>query len=421
MTFAIDDVHPFHQLLISIGLGLLVGLQREWAESRLGGVRTFSLVSILGTGSMLLAEKLGSWIFVAAFLATTLAMGAGAVMSRLQLRDKSKPPGLSTEIAILLMFLIGGLVRTGPLWVALAFAGALAVIMQSKLELHGLASRFSQKDLKALMQLVLISMVILPVVPNQPMGPLQVINPRDVWLMVILITGLGFSGYVAYKFYGDRAGILLSGVLGGVISSTATSASYARRSKGESLPHRHVATIILLAWTTVYARILIEIAIAAPGFRQSWIPIIVLFVVSALGACWLWRDAQKSPMKINFHENPSELKTALLFAAAYSMIILAIAYAKDRLGSGGLMAVAVLSGITDMDAVTLSTARLVHTQRLSGQDGWPLIIAAATSNLCFKGILVGALGSREVFRSILGPWIASLCVGLALITYWLFS
>ena len=168
-------------------------------------------------------------------------------------------------------------------------------------------------------------------------------------------------------------------------------------------------------------RILIEIAIAAPGFRQSWIPIIVLFVVSALGACWLWRDAQKSPMKINFHENPSELKTALLFAAAYSMIILAIAYAKDRLGSGGLMAVAVLSGITDMDAVTLSTARLVHTQRLSGQDGWPLIIAAATSNLCFKGILVGALGSREVFRSILGPWIASLCVGLALITYWLFS
>ena len=151
MTFAIDDVHPFHQLLISIGLGLIVGLQREWAESRLGGVRTFSLVSILGTGSMLLAEKLGSWIFVAAFLATTLAMGAGAVMSRLQLRDKSKPPGLSTEIAILLMFLIGGLVRTGPLWVALAFAGALAVIMQAKLELHGLASRFSQNDLNALM------------------------------------------------------------------------------------------------------------------------------------------------------------------------------------------------------------------------------------------------------------------------------
>lgn len=417
MQLTIADIHPFHQLLISLTLGLLVGLQRQWAESPLGGIRTFSLIALLGTACALLADQYGEWPIALGFLGTIAAMVVGNIASRSQTTPKNHS-GLVTEFAMLLMFAIGVLVRVGPLWLSAALAGALAVILQAKIELHGLAARFTEKEIKAVMQFVLISLVILPIVPNQSYGPLDVLNPHNIWLMVTLIVAISLAGYIIYKFFGEKAGVLLGGILGGMISSTATTMTYARRSKDTDATVPQNALLILIAWTVLYVRVFLEIMAAAPQFQDAFAPIGIMFLASVLSAAWLWRGSDKSHRGMPQQNNPTELRTALLFGLLYSGILLAAAFSKEYFGSKGLTVVAILSGVTDVDAITLSTARLVETGKLLPKDGWSVIIAAIMSNLFFKGVLAGTLGGKRLFKTIFFSWVTTLAVGLILILAW---
>lgn len=413
MSFSIGDIHPFHELIIALVLGLLVGLQRQWADSPLGGIRTFALVSVLGTGCALLSEKLGAWIVVAGFLGVVAAMLPGRLIRKVDSKEHS---GLVTEFAMLLTFIVGALVRIGPIWLAAAIAGIVAVILQAKVELHGLAARFSEKELKSIMQFVLIGLVIFPIVPNKTFGPFDVVNPHDVWLMVLLIVGISLSGYIIYKFWGERAGVLLGGILGGLISSTATTMSHSKASKGGSAVSQN-ALIIVIAWTTVYPRLFLEIGVAAPAFRAAWLPLIVLFAASACSALWVWRSTSRHGKGMPLQDNPTELKTALTFGFLYSVILLAVAFSKEHLGTSGLGLVAALSGITDMDAITLSTARMVESGKLTPAEGWPLIVIAAMSNTLFKGVLVGVVGGKVLLRAIAMPLVVSLGVAIALLAF----
>lgn len=415
MELAIADVRPFYLLIISLLLGLLVGLQRQWAEAPLGGIRTFSLVSIFGTTCALLAEKYGSWFILIGFLTTIAIIISSHV--RKNISTETSHRGLASEFAMILTFASGALVYSGPIWLAAAIAGITAVILQAKIELHGLAARFSAKELKAIMQFVLISLVIFPIVPNRTFGPLEVFNPHDTWLMVVLIVAISLSGYIIYKFFGERAGIILSGVLGGVISSTATTMNYSRLSK-ESGNNTLIANalIILIAWSIVYIRLLFEIAIVSPSFRAAILPLTLMFFVSTLATIWVWRKiSRKNPLGMPQQPNPTELRTALTFGIIYSLVLLAVAFAKDYFGQSGLTLVAILSGITDMDAITLSTAKLVETKKLLPNEGWPVIVIAIISNTFFKGLIIGFVGGKRIFRTILVPWLATLLSGIALL------
>lgn len=416
MSFGIDDVHPFHQLIISVVLGLLVGLQRQWVDSPLGGIRTFSLISLLGTACALLAEKYGAWMIVAGFLGVIAAMAAGHLSK--QSGRAPEHSGLVTELAMLLMYCSGVFVHLGPIWLGAAVAGLLAVILHSKMELHVLAKRFSESEITAIMQFVLISLVIFPIVPNQVFGPLQVLNPRDIWLMVVIIVAVSLSGYIAYKFVGDRAGVILGGVLGGVISSTATTMSYSRRSKEAAGAVPRSAIVVGIAWTVVYIRLLLEVIAAAPTFHAAWLPLGIMFLASALSTLWLWRRLEDGGEGMPAQDNPTELKTALTFGALYAAILFAVTFAKTYSGSGGLTLVAILSGITDMDAITLSTSRLVATGKLLPQEGWPIIIVAGMSNVFFKGAIAGFVGGRGLFKALLMPWLCSLAAGTLLLVAW---
>lgn len=411
------DVHPFHQLLISLMLGLLVGLQRQWATSSLGGVRTFALTSLFGTICAFLAERFSGWILVAGLM----GIAAAIIVENLRQRviPENKGTGISAEVALLLMFSVGALVRTGPIWLAAATAAVTAFTLQAKLELHELASRFTAKEIKAIMQFALISLVVLPIVPDQTLDPLGVVNPRNVWLMVVLIVGLGLAGYIVYKFFGQNAGILLSGILGGVISSTATTASYSKAIPASGVAGvSYSSTIIAIAWTTLYVRLFFETLVVAPEFRALWLPLGILFAVSAATTLLLWKRSDSVRTQMPEQQNPSEMRTALVFGIIYSLVIFGAAFAREKWGSHGLLTMAVLSGITDMDAITLSTAKLVHANKMTATEGAPVIITAAISNVFFKGVIAGIWGGRRMFFGLILPWGLSLICGVFLLLFW---
>lgn len=413
MALENSELSPFYQLLISLFLGLLVGLQRQWAGSPLGGIRTFSLVALLGTVCAILAEKYGSWLIALGFIGTITGVVLGD-LTKGSKADRQKHSGLVTEFAMLLMFAIGVMVHHGPPWLAAAIAGGLAIIMQSKLQLHGMVARFSDKEIRAVMQFVLISLVILPIVPDQTFGPYDVLNPREAWLMVVLIVAISLAGYIIYKFFGERAGLLLGGILGGVISSTATALSYSKRKGNAS----QAAVVIAIACTVLYLRVILAVQLAAPQFREILAPLAIMFATSAASTLWLWKNRGEHKKGMLPQENPTELKTALTFGAIYAVVLLAVAFAKSNFGNAGMAAVAVLSGMTDMDAITLSTARLVANSKLSAAEAWPVIITGVVSNTCFKGGLVFVFGGKDLFVRLALPLIATAASGILLLLFW---
>jgi uncharacterized membrane protein (DUF4010 family) len=317
------------------------------------------------------------------------------------------------------MFAVGAYLVVGHKEVAIVIGGGVAVLLQSKVQMHRIARRLGDEDLKAIMQFVLLSLVILPVLPNRAYGPFAVLNPHYLWLMVCLIVGISLSGYIVYKFAGERAGIVLGGVLGGLISSTATTVGYARRSAETPQSSPGATIVVMIASTVVFVRVLLIIGLLSPTlFPIALTPMLImlaLFALLSLGI-WFWARQEFSPMPVQ--DNPSELKAALWFGLIFAIVLFAVAAAKDRLGQGGLYFVAGLSGLTDMDAISLSTAQLVNSGRLGPNSGWRVILVAALSNLIFKASVILVLGHRQLFLRIGALYSVALTIGTLLLLFW---
>jgi uncharacterized membrane protein (DUF4010 family) len=391
---------------ISLGLGLLVGLQRQRAESDLAGIRTFPLITLLGTVCGLLSQTHGGWIVAAGFFGLALLILSA---NRAKVESGIADPGMTTEVAILLMYGIGAYLVLGRASIAVAVTGAVVILLHFKQPLHRFVQKIGEKDVLAVMQLALISLVILPVLPNEAYGPFKVLNPFKTWLMVVLIVSISLAGYVAYKLFGQNTGTLLAGLLGGAVSSTATTVSFARRARATPDIATVAAVVITIAAAVSFARVIIEVAIVAPH-TLSIIgpPLAVELIWLALLAAVLWLLAHKGDVQLQEPENPAELKSALIFGLLYAIIIFMVAATEHYLGDRGLYVAAVVSGLTDMDAITLSTAQLVNAQRLTPNLGWRLILVAAMSNTLFKGILVVAMGHPRL------AWRVGLLFGAAI-------
>ena len=338
-----------------------------------------------------------------------------------RIRQKEPDPGITTAVAALLMYGVGALLVLLPdqMAVAVAIGGGVAVLLQFKPELHHFAEKLGDEDLRAIMQFVLITCVILPVLPNQAYGPLGVLNPRHAWWMVVLIVGMSLGGYILYKFLGRDAGILLGGILGGAISSTATTVSYARQGRSEAADYRASAIVIMIASTIVFIRVLVEIAVVAPRFLATAAPpVLILMLATTVPSLWTWYRVRRTPSPMPEQENPTQLKSAIFFAAMYAVVLLALAAGKKYLGNEALYSIAVLSGLTDMDAITLSVAGMAKTDDWIAREGWRLIIVAALANLVFKTMLVGFLGNRRLLRQIAILYAFPFLGGLALVLLW---
>lgn len=409
-----DLAELFQRLAIALGIGLIVGLQRERHGSPLAGFRTFPLVTLFGSLTGLLAIEYGIWIIAAGLL------GLAGLVVMGNLEHKPESPGMTTEVSLLAMFVLGAYLVTGAIGIGVAIGGTIAVLLHLKEQMHLIARRLEDPDFKAIMQFVLITLVILPVLPDRTYGPFGVLNPHKIWLMVVLIVGISLGGYIIYKFAGQKTGTFAGAILGGLISSTATTVSYARRSKAAPQTSAMAAFVIMAASTVVFMRVLLIIGATAPEFLQdAGMPIGIMLAGLLLITMVLWRREPVSEHAAPAHqENPTQLKAAIIFAALYALVLLAVAAAKKYAGSEGLYLVSILSGLTDMDAITLSVSQMTGNAQIHTGTGWRLILTAALANLVFKAGTVAFLGTRELFLRIAVLFSLAMVLGLALIFFW---
>jgi uncharacterized membrane protein (DUF4010 family) len=406
----------FVEIAISLLLGLLIGLQRERAEAALGGIRTYPLIAVFGTVCGWLGATYGGWVPGAGLLAVASLL---VVSNFMKARAGIYDAGQTSEVAALLLYAVGVYTTTGELGIAVALGGMIAVLLHYKVVLHAFAARFGKRDVTAIMQFALISLVILPVLPNRHFGPYETLNPFETWLMVVLIVGIGLAGYVAYKLLGARQGAVIGGVIGGLVSSTATTASFARRAALEPATANLATLVIMAASATVYARVLTELSVVAPGFLRTMMPplALMLAVCGATVACLWFRCLGRETPQAE-QGNPADLRLAILFAAIYAVISFALAAAQVEFGAGALYPVALLSGLTDMDAITLSTSQLVAKDRLDADTAWRMILLASLSNLLFKCAMVATIGGRALFARVALPFGFVILVAAGVLWLW---
>ncbi len=305
------DILVFQQLAVSLGLGLLLGLERERRGSVIGGIRTFPIISLFGTVCAQVGQTFGGWVVAVGML----ALAAIVVSANFaQVKKGTIDPGMTTEVAALLLYGVGVLIVIGYLAAAVVIAGAMALLLHSKRPLHNFARAVGERDMRAIMQFVLLSLVILPILPSEDYGPYGVWNPFKIWLMVVLIVGISLGGYVAYKFFGARAGSLLGGIIGGMVSSTATTVSYSRRAASEAALAPLAAFVIMTASCISIVRVLVEIAAVAPAqFGAIALPLSGMLVLTILVAVALFLPSRKQGAQMPEQKNPAELKPALIF------------------------------------------------------------------------------------------------------------
>ncbi len=401
MTDLLPIPDIYLQLFLSLGLGFLVGLQREWADTALAGVRTFSLVSLMGTMTAIISESTGFW-FLGVILVALISLAMLKSYQQQSLHpDKEK--SLVTEVSLVVVFLVGVLVRIETPILAAALACIMAAILHVKIELHSMATKLTKEELRSIMQFLIIAVVILPLIPNESYGPFGAVNPHNIWLMVVLIEGLGLAGYVLNKFAGKRYGVVGGGLLGGLISSTATTLSYGKLAVKEERPNFH-ALVLLIAWTTLYFRVFFEVRVITSKIDLLW-PLVILLASSVAVIFIFLRRQKREKMVLDIKSEPIDFKTAVSFALIYSLILFGVAYFKDNAKDEALWVIAFVAGLIDMDAITLSTARLVQKGVLEVSTGEGHIFLALFANTLFKGLLPLFIGARNLFKMILAPWL----------------
>lgn len=410
-----DTAHAFTALAIALGLGLLVGLQRERADSALAGFRTFPLITMLGCVCAMLADSFGGWILGAGLLSIAAATGVGNLLRR----TADLSPGITTEIAALLMFVVGALLWVMPLQVGTVIGVGCALLLHMKESMHTFAGRLDEKDMRGIMLFCAITFVVLPVLPDRTFGPLNVLNPRNIWWMVVLVVGISLAGYVALKLIGGRVGAVVGGLIGGLISSTATTVSFSRRAAERPEALASALLAIILASCVVYARVLFEVGVVA---REHLLviapPILTMGASGVVVSIVVWLRTRRSAGELPEPENPTQLKSALLFAALYALVLLAVAFADRLVGAAGIYVVAGLSGLTDMDAITLSTGRMASGGSIPPETAWRAIVTATMSNLLFKFGICAVLGGRAMLVPAAAALGASFLTGALVLCLW---
>lgn len=397
---------------VSLGIGLLIGLERERKPGAKAGLRTFALTGLLGCLTAMLGENTGNgWLIPAGLLMVGIMMIVAQAHNPLDDGD----PGTTSVVALMVCYGLGALVWFGQATLAVMLAITVTVLLYFKAQLQGVTRSLTHKDLISILQFGVLSLVVLPILPNQDYGPYHALNPHQIWWMVVLISGLSLAGYAALRIVGNRHGAPLLGFFGGLVSSTATTMVFAREAREDAQLTATATLVILIANLVVTVRLGIVAVVLAPNL---FVPLAsVLGIGLALGlvvALFRWRTltaAGNLPMPEV--KNPTELRTALSFGLLYGAVLLLAAWLQDIAGSQGLYLVALASGLTDVDAITLSTLRLFNQQTLEAAPTVTAISLAVLSNLVFKSGLVIAIGGRTLARQVL-PGLAAIGVGFIL-------
>lgn len=413
-----DASFPILEFLIAALIGALVGMEREKKLSEehdqgIGGIRTFTLFALTGGVAAWLSLELDSvWIFIGIGLCMTAAVLAGYIVNA---RANSASVGMTTEIAAVVVYLLGGTTLFGHSGLAVALAITVSVILAIKRPLHKLVGKIDQEDLYAGLKLLVATFIVLPVLPNRTVDPWDALNPYKMWWLVILISGLSLVGYIASRVLGSQRGTALTGFFGGLASSTAVSLDFARRSRTEgttAVTASAFATGLLLSWVVMFGRVIVEVAVVhAPLLANLLVPMITMAMVTAAAAIGMYRlssgsSTQSSQVPL---KNPFSLASAIKFALLFSIVLLGVKIVQQYTEGEGLYLVAALAGLTDVDAITLSMAAFARNGGHTGVAVNSITIAVMT-NTAVKCGVVTALGSAALRNRTLA---ATACVVIA--------
>ncbi|MFW6051178.1 MAG: MgtC/SapB family protein [Myxococcota bacterium] len=409
---------PLLELLASLGTalaaGFLVGAERQYGErGRFGGARTFPLMALAGA----IAMVLGTGVLIA------VAAGVGLLVAIAYYRETGERTdvGMSTEMAALVTFGLGALCTADEvianlghrLLLVAALAAATLALLSFKRSLHGFIARLSEADVYATTKLLLLALIVVPLLPDEEMGPFDALNPRTIGLLVLLISAVSFVGYVAVRTFGPRRGLGLTGLLGGLASSTAVTLSFAGRAREVPALVRSCGVAILLASSVMFLRLLVVLFAVSPALARGITPAFTAAaVVGLLAGTVLYRHAHSRSVARDAPElniqNPLSLSQALRFAALFLVVLLASRAAAFYLGDEGAYLAALITGVADADSISLSLARMQSEGTLGPEVAQNAVAIAAAANTAAKAGLAGILGGVAL------GWRVTAALGLAL-------
>ncbi len=392
-------------LATALAVGLLVGVEREQSKperpgSALAGMRTYPIVALIGALATML-EPASMWLPLIA-LAGVFALVAISYASDVR-RDRDH--GATTEVSVIATYLLGALATsrgviepmTERLVVVAGLGVALTFLLSSKPFFHRLAERISREDFFATVKFLIVAVIVLPLLPDREVGPFGGVNPRHLGLLVVTISGLSFVGYIAMRLLGARRGVLLGAALGGLVSSTAATLSFATRTKQEPKLAPVAAGGIAVAWTIMLGRVAVLVAIVhAPLLRTLAVPLGAMIAAALVGLALTFHRTEADPGQLEL-ENPFELGSAIKVTLAFGLVLLATKAATQYLGPRGLYLASALAGTTDVDAITLSSAELAE----GGLDEHPAtraIVIAIAVNTVVKASLAAIVGGAVLGR-----------------------
>ena len=385
------------KLIIAILIGILIGLEREHSRSKaskiFAGIRTYPLLSMLGFSAALVASITNVWLYGIIFIGYSALITTSYISSAREGRL-----GGTSEASALLVFILGSLVYWNMILVAAAIAVFTILFLSLKIQLHSFVGKINSEDILAIVKLAIITIIILPLLPNQTIDPLNIFNPRTIWLMVIFVSGIGFVGYILVKYVGKDKGIGLTGFLGGMVSSTAVTFSMSKKSKESEMLAGNYAVGVLLASSVMYLRIfIIVVFLELKLAMHAWLPLII-FGITGLLISYLFKKKIPSPINEVFElKNPLELRFALLFGLIFGIVIVVSKAAQLYLGTEALYGVSAIAGITSVDAIVLSVIHLLPVSINISTAVAAIIIATAANNIV-KIVISLYWGSKEFMK-----------------------
>ncbi|HET9063300.1 MAG TPA: MgtC/SapB family protein [Candidatus Binatia bacterium] len=423
-----DPASPYlllRNFLIALLIGALVGVEREKHKAAsqgltFGGLRTFILFAEAGAvAAWLSVERDMPWLFVATVVAVAAVVTIAYV---LESRINANPDalGLTTELAAITVCLLGGAVMYGHAEIAVGLAIATSAVLAFKQPLHQLVEKLGMDDIYAALKLLIATFIVLPVLPSEAIDPWGALNPYQLWLLVILVSSLSLVGYVAVRWLGSAPGALVTGLTGGLVSSTAVSLAFARDSRANRHVHAgdSLAAGILLAWVMMFVRIGFAVTVVNSALLAPLsIPFGVMTGVAAVAAGFFYlrgarthRAAAPGTAEVPLR-NPFSLWEAIKFCALFAVVLLLVKLTQTNFEAHGLYLVAALAGLTDVDAITLSMAGYAQQSGDAATAVAAIVIAALTNTLVKCGFVV-VLGSGELRSRVLPATAAMIAAGL---------
>jgi uncharacterized membrane protein (DUF4010 family) len=409
------ELDILYHLLIALAIGLLIGIERGWQKretedgQRVAGIRTYGLIGLFAGVLTILSEEFSVLILSVGFFSLALIMG---VMVHLK-HQQSGEWGITSIVAAFLTFSLSSLAVAGYVVTASTAAIITVLLLNYKLTIHQWLQHLHENELKAGIQLLLISVVLLPVLPNEGFGPWQALNPYKIWLMVVLIATISFIGYFAMKIGGPKKGILFTGLFGGLVSSTAVTLHLSKLSKTNAAMTPIIASAILIACGTMFIRVMIIVSIFDFSLlNYIWLPFCLMAAITYLPI--LFYSRIKHEPSISAHsilKNPLELKTAISFGLILTIVMLLGVFLKQTFGDAGLITLSTISGIADVDAILLSLLEMSE-HGLSTNTFVLCCVIAASMNNGLKSFLTISIGNRKLAFLVATPLVLGMSVGL---------